>query len=808
MECCKPQSFARVVAASLLLAAGYALLGRLALLLAIPPGYATAIWPPAGLSLAAVMLGGRRVLAGVWLGSAVTNAWLASGSSAGLTGPSLVVAAGIAIGATAQALAGVTLMRRWLRRDPDLLHPGSISAMLLFGGPAACLIGATSGVTALRVAGVLPAAAVPFSWATWYVGDTIGVLIFTPLCLALLRQDSAAWRGRRLTVGVPLLLGCVVAVFVFRYADRWEVHRAARELDQIGHRFEATLRSNMDRAFDATLAVDSLYQSSENVTADEFTTFAAPVVAHNASLHALSWADRVFDPDRVSYESTTTGSAGRPLRVRERVKDGTIVPASTRAEYMVVRHLEPLAGNENALGFDMACDGERARAIALARDSGCPQLTGRVQLARQNAADPGLLFIVPHYRPGADVQTVAQRRENLIGVVTGVFRIEHLLAETLRSVNAPGIGVTLEDESSHDAASRRLFGGGAADATPGERSAWSGRLDLAGRRWSIGVRSAPDAAAGRTLNAWLVLACGLLFSGLLGFLLLVLTGHIAIERHDRIALQAGHAAVDAAAENLRAAHDRLRLANESLEARVAERTAELCRSNEELEQFAYVASHDLQEPLRMVSNYTQLLARRYRNKIDADADEYIEYAVDGARRMRSMIDDTLNYARLGRIVTEKSRVALDQIVGEVVLDLRAAAEERGARIDVGPLPAVAGEASLLRQVMLNLIGNALKFASDQRPCVRVSAERAGELWAVSVSDNGIGIDPAYHAQIFEPFKRLHGTADFPGNGIGLAVCRRIIERHGGEIGVASAEGAGARFWFTVPASPDQLQEAA
>jgi PAS domain S-box-containing protein len=233
------------------------------------------------------------------------------------------------------------------------------------------------------------------------------------------------------------------------------------------------------------------------------------------------------------------------------------------------------------------------------------------------------------------------------------------------------------------------------------------------------------------------------------------------------------------------------------------RAAELERSNAELEQFAYVASHDLSEPLRMVAGFVQLLSDRYKGRLDSDADEFIGYTVDGVRRMQSLIDDLLTYSRVGRSVHD-GPVDLDEVVEDAQAALRAVIAERNAAIEAEPLPTVIGDARELRQVMQNLLSNALKFvAADQTPQVRVSAARRGDMWEVSVSDNGIGIAPQHSERIFKMFQRLHGRDSYEGTGIGLAICKKTVERHGGTIGVAPAANGGSVFHFTAPAAEER-----
>jgi len=224
---------------------------------------------------------------------------------------------------------------------------------------------------------------------------------------------------------------------------------------------------------------------------------------------------------------------------------------------------------------------------------------------------------------------------------------------------------------------------------------------------------------------------------------------------------------------------------------------ELARSNRELEQFAYVASHDLQEPLRMVSNYTQLLARRYEGRLDADADDFIRFAVDGATRMQQLISDLLDYARVATKGKALAPVEMDRVLDTALLNLEGAIRESSALVQRDRLPLVRGDRGQLVRLLQNLIGNAIKFRGEERPLIRVSAEMRGDDLMISVRDNGIGIDERYGERIFAIFQRLHARDKYTGTGIGLAVCRRIVERHGGRIWLESTPGAGSTFRFTL-----------
>jgi signal transduction histidine kinase len=237
-------------------------------------------------------------------------------------------------------------------------------------------------------------------------------------------------------------------------------------------------------------------------------------------------------------------------------------------------------------------------------------------------------------------------------------------------------------------------------------------------------------------------------------------------------------------------------------------TAELERSNAELEQFAYVASHDLQEPLRKVASFTQLLQRRYAGQLDARADQYIEFAADGARRMQALINDLLQYSRVGRSAREPALVHSDAALAQATSNLAAAMEETGATVETGHLPLVLAELTLLTAVFQNLLSNALKFSGGKPPRIVITCTRDEPFWLFSFADNGIGIEAEYADRIFVIFQRLHERSAYPGTGIGLAMTKKIIEYFGGRIWLDTSYAEGARFLFTLPMPAETMDDQA
>ena len=329
-------------------------------------------------------------------------------------------------------------------------------------------------------------------------------------------------------------------------------------------------------------------------------------------------------------------------------------------------------------------------------------------------------------------------------------------------------------------------------------------FEIGGRDWSIVAIATPAFGSASSAGTWTTLVSGLLVTAVL-----VALFRVTLDRTDRIQQVVERRTAELTALNLEleTRASELTRSNALLETAVGD----LERSNRELEEFAYVASHDLQEPLRMVTSYTQLLSRRYRGQLDSDADDFIDFAVSGAARMQTLIQDLLEYSRVGRNQEQLTACDCSEIVDQVLSDIALQVEDAGALVTRDELSVVHASPTRLYQLFMNLIGNGLKYHGTEPPRVHISAVRAEisraidqdslrEGWRITVRDEGIGFDAEQRDRIFRVFQRLHTREEYPGNGIGLAICKKIVEGHGGEISARSDTQNGAEFSFTLPAA--------
>jgi signal transduction histidine kinase/integral membrane sensor domain MASE1 len=759
------QSWRHVLLHNLAVGAAYWIAGRLGLLLAIPPGYATAVWPPSGFALAGILLWGYRALPGVWLGSFLINIGTSLDASSWDTFvESLLVPAAIASGATLQAALGTFLIRRFVGYTNLLVQELEVVWILVLGGPVACLVNASTGVGALTLRGLVPLDSALFNWWTWWVGDSIGVLVFTPLVLVWTARPLVVWRGRQVMASLPLVVVFAAVVWLFVVASNREEQRLRSEFRgwsmDFAEAVDADLRSNTGALYN----LQAFYTSLGRMDPQQFKIFAEQLLRHRPGVQALEWSPVVEARDRQSFEQRVRAEGQPGFTITDRDAAGNIVPAALAVEYVPVEFVVPLQGNEAAVGYNGASELNRVIAISAARDKGEPAASARVHLVQETQGHFGLLIFAPCYARGLASNTVEDRRLAIRGYVEAVFRMPDLIQSSLDTIEGRGLKIELRDL---DAPLDQELLYRTADSPHANPADWvsASDIDVGGRHWRVQVTMpAQYLTAHKSWETWTLLAAGMLFTGLLGMFMLVVIGRAA--RLDEL---------------------------------VARRTAELAESNRDLEQFAYVASHDLQAPLRSVASFATLLERRYKDRLGNDANQFLAAIRESVGDMRDLIDDLLALSRANAGNLDLATVPLQEVVAKACQQLAADIKTAGARVDYAGLPRVRGDSRMLTQVFQNLIANAIKFQRPgATPIARISARRQGTEWWISVQDNGIGIDKEHQEAVFLMFKRLHAADAYPGTGVGLALCRKIVQLHQGRLWVESTPGEGSTFIVALP----------
>lgn len=754
------------------LAAAYYVTGRLGLLLAIPPGYATAVFPASGVALAGVVLVGHRVWPGVWLGSFLINLGLSA---------SPATAACIGLGASAQAVIGGLLVRRFSPVPESLETSRGALRFLSLGGPISCLVGASVGVAALVQAGAFGGGRAPFNWFTWWVGDALGVLIFAP-CAVLVGLEPRRWR-RYLGVMVPLLAAFAVATLLFVSSSGLET----RELQQS---FRASA-AELDRAFDSVYgraveeldAIVSLYASQPEVTRAQFDRFGQSLLRSKPGIQALEWCPVVKLDERDAFEREAQKSLPQ-FQILQREGGGQLVPAAPRPYYLPIYFVVPMEGNEAAFGFDLASDAQRLVTLEKARDLGITLGTSPIRLVQERGSQMGQVLCSPIY--GGPHATVAERRENLQGFALGVFRLGDLLAASLADRGPPDIRVELFAGSSTEAVAAYVTGSGLTTPEKGQTPAWSTRSTRVGLPWRLAYYQGERSATRRGLQSYAILTLALLFVGLLGVFLLAEAGRA--RSVDRLVLERT---------------DELEVVNRDLTA--AKARAEV--ASQAKSEFLATMSHELRTPLNAILGFGSMLADGLQGPLNDRQQRYVGNIVTGGTHLLALVNDLLDVAKVeaGKLELDIRTLRVGQALSKAARSVESLVTEKGITLRLGlaeNLPPVLADPRRLDQILYNLLSNAIKFTPAGGQVELLARPGQSGTLEVVVNDEGIGIRPEDQQRIFQKFEQVDSTLGRSqgGTGLGLALTRMLVELHGGSIDVASSgiPGEGTRFTLQLP----------
>lgn len=518
------------------IAVAYAVTGKLGLLLSIPPGYATAIWPPSGIALVALLVFGYRAWPGVFLGSFLVNFLTQYDPSTAPTMLALVIIPiAVASGAALQALVGAYCVRRFANFPNHLSNEREVFSFLFWGGPISCLISATVGVSTLLIAGKIPEASFWANLGTWWIGDVIGVFILGPLAIVWLLRPCEVWKPRRLTVTLSIGITFALALVAIAFGTNWERQRIKLQFVQQAAARAQPLEKTLVQHIEILHSIKSYFAASPDIDRRHFRIFVQRSFAELSGLQALSWNPRITQAERPKLERETQAEGFPGFEITERNADGELVRAGDRAEHILVHYLEPLKGNENAFGFDIASNPARREALNQARDTGKPIATSRITLVQEAEKQFGVLVVMPVYRNGFPSNTLETRRRNLKGYVVGVFRGGDIVKAALQGLHQEEFVYRLRDQSSNTE-SQFLF-----ENRPYEQGIHALRemgifggttflektfpIDFAGREWVFEIAPTQSfLARHREENSWMILIAGMLLTTLVGAFILILSG--------------------------------------------------------------------------------------------------------------------------------------------------------------------------------------------------------------------------------------------------------------------------------------------
>lgn len=507
----------------LLLACAYVLAGRLALLLAIPPGFVTAIFPPLGISLAAVLIWGNPLLFGVFLGSVLLNTSMAMSGGADFSLAILLIAAEIALGSCLATWVGTSLIKRWVGFPNALMDEWSIFIFFIIGGPVASMVSASVGVISLYLNGVISLSQIIYSWVTWWTGDAIGVLIAAPFVFILFAYPRALWRNRFKTVGVPLMISCALMVGIFVNTSRSEQQKIERSFNDSAKEISNTLFAGFARHISALIPLKGLYLASNQVQAEDFRVFTADMLGGTDGITAMSWNQFVPNQERNSFEEAMVKEGFNHFSITEKNKTGQRVPALERPAYVVVTFIEPYSKNRDAQGFDVSSEINRKQALLFANQTGSAAMTAPLSLLQENKESLSYLIFMPVYKTRDVPKTPSMREELLRGYVTALIKVNYQIDTIHEKFSKKDFLIRFADVTDKEHPINLYDDGKPSSITPAFY--WRLQKNVAGRELELSVMPT-DAYLNkqRSTQSWYVLVGGLLFCSLLGGFLLLVTG--------------------------------------------------------------------------------------------------------------------------------------------------------------------------------------------------------------------------------------------------------------------------------------------
>ncbi len=506
----------------LALASAYLLMGRLSLLLAIPPGYAMAVYPPAGLALGVVLLAGYRLLPGVALGAFLVNVLISWESPEGLSSLSVLLAALLACGATLQAFSGRYLIRRFVGRDLALDTDKSIFSFFLHGGVLACITGSSIGVLSLYCLNIIPGNHVLNNWATWWVGDTLGVLTITPIVMVLFGRPREIWYSRRWNVLLPLTVCLAVVVTVFVYIRHREEQKQFLEFRLEVERISQDLQNKLNNHTDAVGNIERFFSSASNVDRSAFSTFVRHTIQTNKAITSLIWAPRVKLQDKAAFEASVLQEGYVNFKIAENGPSGKLTPVADREDYFPITYIEPFRTGTRAFGYDMGSNDLRRNAIEEARDSGNVTVTDPLVLVTDKEDQYSVLLYAPIYAPGKPLDSSWRRAAAFQGVAMSVLRMSEVVEDLLSKQEQQNILIKFYDLSYPG--KRGTFYDAIKQVDP--QRIFQSTINFGGRQYALLAQ--PSAAYWDVHVSWITwftMIGGLLFTSLLGIYLLVVTAH-------------------------------------------------------------------------------------------------------------------------------------------------------------------------------------------------------------------------------------------------------------------------------------------
>ena len=739
--------------------------------LAIPPGFASAVWPAAGVALALLHLtdGRHSVLLGILTGSCLANltvstAWFTE-FSLHSTWPPLIIGAG----ASVQAFAGYQLFRHSESNNKDEDIPNSPRAIAYFALVVALLtplINSSAGTLTLYAAGFIAGNAVPFSWITWWVGDAIGIFLFAPLVVILFQQGIDI--RRRLQVAIPTIILFTLVTGAFVASSNYYREKKQSEFDKSAERTGQKISETFRLAEKKLVSYGALFNASTEVNRSEFERFSHVISGSDATLYGIGWTPVIKHEDRAAFEKSMQQEYPG-FRLTELTNNGTLIPATQKKEYFPVVYIYPYERNKRALGLNLAANTSRRDALLQARILNKPVATSPIILAQEKDNQKATILYMPVFK-------FYDNDQEFLGYASGVIRIGDMLTEILKEFRWTGVSIRIYDRSEYG--DRELLFDSADPVNP-QYQTYTYFSEFGSRKYDIELYANHfEQDKGKDWSSWIIITSGFLLTALFQVFILLITGTV-----EHVSRQ-----VTLKTRELRTAMDKANAANEAKS------------------RFLANMSHELRTPMNAIIGFINLCLK---TDLDQKQRDYLNKSHMASTTLLALINESLDYAKIeaGQLEINREEFPLSRLLRKMhaLFDLQAHEKDLAFNINTDhDVPAtILADELRLEQIFLNLLSNAFKFTEQGSVSLHLRYLASRQQLEISVTDTGIGIEASQIPHLFDAFRQADSSTSrrFGGTGLGLSISRELAVLMHGDIDITSEPGKGSCFTALVQAEP-------